>query len=100
MSERPNSVSITERVRTVATGGPVIAIHFLVDRAAFVLAEEAALLMPSDGSLPQRIALHDGGILASASDGTRVVTGGDDGKVVQIDAAGTTRTVFADPKQI
>ncbi len=99
MSERPQSVSITERVRTVATGGPVIAIYFIGDRAAFILAEEAALLMPSDGDLPQRIALHDGGVLSSAGDGARVVTGGDDGKVVEIDAAGATRTIFADPKK-
>jgi WD40 repeat protein len=96
---RPNTVSITERVRPVATGGPVIAIHFLGERAAFVLAEEAALLVGPHDSVPQRIALHDGGILSSAGDGVRVVTGGDDGKVTEIDAAGSTRTIFADPKK-
>ena len=55
--------------------------------------------MPPDGDLPQRIALHDGGILSSAGDGARIVTGGDDGKVVEIDAAGATAYVFADPKK-
>ena len=34
------------------------------------------------------VALHAGGILCAASDGKRIVTGGDDGKVVAIEAAG------------
>ena len=98
MSDHSQSVSITERVSTVVTGASVIAIHFLKDKVAFVLAEEAVLLLAPDQDVPQRVALHEGGILASAGDGTRIVTGGDDGKVVEIDAAGTTRTVFTDPK--
>jgi WD40 repeat protein len=81
----------------VATGAPVIAVHFLGDTAAFVLAEEAVLLVAPDGA-SRRIPLHDGGILASAGDGTRVVTGGDDGKVIETDRGGVTRVVFADPK--
>lgn len=100
MSEgRPNTPSVAERTRPVATGGPVIAIHFIGDRAAFILAEEAAMLVGPDGGLPQRVALHPGGILCSAGDRTRIVTGGDDGKVVEIDAAGATREVFAEPKK-
>ncbi len=96
---RPNTPSLTERVLPVATGGSVIAIHFLGGRAAFMLAEEAALLMPPTGGLPERIALHAGGILAAAGDGTRIVTGGDDGKVMEIDASGKAREVFAEPKR-
>jgi WD40 repeat protein len=99
VSERSQSASITERVRPVATGGPVIAIHFLGGKAAFILAEEAALLVAPEGGVPQRVALHDGGILASAGNGSRIVTGGDDGKVVEIDSSFATRTVFADPKK-
>ena len=34
-----------------------------------------------DGA-PERIAVHGGGILATASDGERILTGGDDGNVV------------------
>lgn len=94
---RPDTPSVADRVRPVATGGSVIAIHFIGDSAAFVLAEEAALLVATD-SKSERIPLHDGGILSSAGDGSRMVSGGDDGKVVEIAADGTTREIFADPK--
>ncbi len=100
MSEtRSNTPSVADRTRAVATGGPVIAIHFLGDCAVFILGEEAAMLVAPDGGLPQRLALHSGGILSSAGDGKRIVTGGDDGKVMEIDAKGATREVFADPKK-
>jgi len=62
-----------------------------------VLAENKALMSDADGG-SKAIALHDGGILSSAADGTRIVTGGDDGKVMEIDRTGATRLVFADPK--
>ncbi|MFZ5691841.1 MAG: WD40 repeat domain-containing protein [Pseudomonadota bacterium] len=93
-----NKPSVADRTKPVDTGGPVIAVHFLGGKAAFVLAEEAALLAGLDGKT-ERIALHDGGILSSAGDGTRIVTGGDDGKVMEIDRGGTTRTIFIDPKR-
>ena len=44
------------------------------------------------------IAVHDGAILATAADGERVISGGDDGKVVATDAKGETRTLATDPK--
>ena len=93
-----NTPSVADRMRPVATGAPVIAAHFLGDQAVFVLAEDAAIVSGADGT-SQRIALHDGGILSSAVDGTRIVTGGDDGKVTEVDAAGATRVLFADPKR-
>lgn len=93
-----NTPSVANRIRPVDPGGSVIAIHFLGARAAFVLAEEAALLLGPDGT-SERVALHDGGILSVAGDGARVVTGGDDGRVMEIDKAGATRSIFADPKQ-
>ena len=91
----PNIPSVVDRTRPVAAGGSAIAAHFISDITAFVLAEDAALLVGPDGS-SQRIALHEGGILSSAGDGTRMVTGGDDGKVMEIDRAGAVRTIFAD----
>ncbi|MGV3633197.1 MAG: WD40 repeat domain-containing protein [Pseudorhodoplanes sp.] len=93
-----NTPSVASRTKPVDTGGSVIAVHFLGDKAAFVLAEAAALLAGSDGKT-ERVALHDGGILSSAGDGRRIVTGGDDGKVVELNHAGTTRTIFTDPKR-
>ena len=99
MSEtRPDTPSVADRMRPVATGAPVIAIHFLGDSAVFVLAEDAALMVAADGT-SKRIPLHDGGILSSAAEGTRIVTGGDDGKVMEIDADGASRVLFADAKR-
>jgi WD40 repeat protein len=92
-----NTPSVADRTQPVATGGAVIAVHFLGDKAAFVLAEEAVLLASPDGAT-ERVVLHDGGILSSAGDGTRIVTGGDDGKVMELGPTGAPRTVFTDPK--
>jgi WD40 repeat protein len=46
----------------------------------------------------QRIGVHGGAILASASDGRRVVTGGDEGKVAATDAGGETVVIANDTK--
>src|SRR4051812_4399997 len=80
-------VSVTDRVRPVAIGAPVIAVHFLGDDAAFVGAEESVALVSGAGEIA-RVAIHGGGILCVASDGKRIVTGGDDGKLVGMDAKG------------
>jgi len=93
-----NTPSVAGRAQLVATGSSVIAAHFLGDKAVFVLAEDAVLLVGGDGE-SQRVPLHEGGILSSACDGRHLVTGGDDGRVMEIDRAGVMRTVFADPKR-
>ena len=98
MPEPDRPVSIVDRVRPVEAGASVIAVHFLRDAAAFVLAEEAILLAGPDGA-SRCIGVHEGGILAAAPAGARIVTGGDDGKVMLTDAAGETRIVGTDPKQ-
>ena len=90
--------SVVERTRPVAAGGPVIAAHFLGDRAAFVLAEEAVLVAAPDGS-EQRLAIHDGGILSAAGDGERIVTGGDNGKVMAIGLDGEAHLLATDAKR-
>src|SRR5580658_3216601 len=73
--------SVAERARRIDTGGaPVVGLHYLRDDAVFVLGEEA-LLVATPGREPARVAVHAGGILASACDGERVLTGGDDGTV-------------------
>src|SRR5262249_62132589 len=75
---RPDNASLVERIRPVAAGAAVVAVHFLGDDAVFVLGEEA-LLFWRDGE-EHRAAVHGGAILASACDGERVVTGGGDGQ--------------------
>jgi len=94
---RADTASIVERIRPVAAGAAVVAVHFLGDAAVFVLGEET-LLFVHDGE-ERRVAVHGGAILGSASDGRRVVTGGDDGKVVATDAKGASETVATDAKR-
>ena len=94
---RTDTASIVERIQPVTTGGSVVAAHFLGDTAVFVLGEEA-LVFWHDGE-ERRVDVHGGAILGAASDGTRVVTGGDDGKVVATDAKGESETLATDAKR-
>lgn len=76
----------------------MVSVAFLKDASAFVLGEEAVLLVPEQGE-PQRIALHGGGILSAACDGSRIITGGDDGRVMALDANGKATPVATDDKR-
>src|SRR3954467_4202282 len=91
-------VSVTDKVRPVAIGAPVIAVHFLGEHAGFVGAEESVALVSAAGDVA-RVAVHGGGILCAASDGERIVTGGDDGKMVSLGANGVAKTLATDPKR-
>jgi WD40 repeat protein len=91
-------ISVTDRVRSVAIGMPVTAVHFLGDVAAFIGAEENVAMVSGEGEITP-IAVHGGGILCTASDGTRIVMGGDDGKLVAIDAKGEVALLATDPKR-
>src|ERR1043166_9712209 len=91
-------VSVTDKVRPVKIGAPVIAAHFLGEKAAFVGAEETIALVDAAGEI-SRVTLHGGGILCVASDGNRIVTGGDDGKVVALDAKGEVATLATDARR-
>jgi WD40 repeat protein len=92
----PDTASVVERTRHYQADAAIVAVHFLGDSAAFVLGEEA-LLMVRDGD-STRVAVHGGAILAAAADAERVVTGGDDGRVVATDAAGASTDIAADAK--
>ena len=94
---RSDTVSVVDRTRPVAAGAPVVGAHFLGRTAVLVLGEEALLLV-EDKDEPRRVVAHGGAILATASDGKRIVTGGDDGKVAATDASGETRTLATDVK--
>jgi WD40 repeat protein len=91
-------VSVTDRVRGVAVGMPVTSVHFLSDRAAFVGTEENVALVDNEAEIA-RVAVHGGGILCATSDGARIVMGGDDGKVVSLDASGEVALLATDPKR-
>ncbi|MBM3528195.1 MAG: WD40 repeat domain-containing protein [Alphaproteobacteria bacterium] len=98
LNTAPNTPSVVERTRAVPAGAPVVGVHFIGSTAAFVLGEEALLLVEGK-SEPRRVAVHEGGILSSACDGTWVVSGGDDGKVFVTGESGETRPVATDAKR-
>jgi WD40 repeat protein len=91
-------VSVTDRVRPLAIGMAVTAVHFLGGHAAFVGAEESVALVSGDGEI-SRIPVHGGGILCAASDGGRIVMGGDDGRLVALSAKGEVAQLATDPKR-
>jgi WD40 repeat protein len=89
--------SLTSRVRAVAAGDTIVGVHFLGKTPVFVLGEEA-LLFADEGN-ERRVAVHAGGILASVADGARILSGGDDGTLVQTEADGAHRLLAADDKK-
>src|SRR5215470_13564666 len=95
---RTDTASIVERTRPVPLGGAVVAAFFLGDTPIFVLSEETLAFAPAEQE-PRLVSVHGGAILAAVADDGRIVTGGDDGKVVATDATGTTTTVAADAKR-
>jgi len=89
--------SLADRARHVDVDGTVVGVHFFGRTPVFVLGEEALLFAPEDGA--RRVAIHAGGILASVADGSRIVTGGDDGKLIATDADGAHQVIAADDKK-
>lgn len=88
--------SLTSAVEPLALGEPVVAAAWLGDTPAFALADGFIRLGEADED--RRAAAHpDAAILVAASDGRRLISGGDDGRVVAIDAAGEMETI-ADEK--
>src|SRR5581483_2808085 len=95
---RNDTVSVVERTHAVAANGAVTAVHFLDRTAVFVLAEETLVLAPPRDE-PKSVPVHAGAILSSIAGDKTIVTGGDDGKVVETGAAGESRTLATDPKR-
>ena len=84
--------SLTEAVTPTQAGSEVTGLGWLGDTAAFATAEGDVLLVARRES--HRVAAHPGGaVLAAVSDGTRLLTGGDDGRVVATGPDGATATV-------
>jgi WD40 repeat protein len=96
--ESASIISVTDKVRAIAIGAPVTAVHFLGDNAAFVGAEENVFLVRGEGAISP-VAVHSGGILCAGCDGARIVMGGDDGKLVALDANGEITLLATDPKR-
>ena len=96
--ESASIVSVTDKVRAIAIGAPLTAVHFLGDNAAFVGAEENVFIVGAGGEVSP-VSVHGGGILCAASDGARLVMGGDDGKLVALDAKGEVALLATDTKR-
>ena len=98
MSATRNGIaSVVERTRAVDAAAAVVAAHFLGSTAIFVLGEELLLSVPREGE-PRTVVAHAGAILTSATDGSRILTGGDDGHVRATAADGASAPVAADGK--
>jgi len=96
--ESASVISVTDQVRAVKIGAPVTAVHFLGAHAAFVGAEENVFLVNGEAEI-SKVAVHAGGIMCVASDGDRIVMGGDDGKLVALDAKGEVTLLASDAKR-
>ena len=90
--------SVTDRVRRVPIGQPVTSVHFLGDDACFVGAEENVSVVNPAGEISQ-VAVHGGAILCAVSDGQRIVTGGDDGKVMASSGGNQVALLATDAKR-
>ena len=86
--------SLADRVRTIDAGATVVGVHFFAATPVFVLGEEALLFAPEQDE--KRVRVHGGAILASVSDSERIVTGGDDGKVMVTTAGGAVSEYASD----
>ncbi|MFG1477166.1 WD40 repeat domain-containing protein [Xanthobacter sp. V4C-4] len=90
MSSAPSS--LTDKVRPFAVPGEIIAVAFLGAAPACVTGDGKVVLQGA-GTEPATVGAHGGAILAAAGDGRRLVTGGDDGKVVETTAEGGARVL-------
>ncbi|MGH6754807.1 MAG: WD40 repeat domain-containing protein, partial [Bradyrhizobium sp.] len=96
--EGPSIASITDRVVPVMVGMPISSVHFLGETAVFVGAEESAAVVGA-GVKVSHVNIHGGAVLCAVSDGARIVTGGDDGKLVALNAKGEVSVLATDAKR-
>src|SRR5262249_28221592 len=95
---RDNIASVADRTRPLKLGTPIVDVRFIGDTAGFVLGEEQVVLFSRDDK-ERRCAAHGGAILCATAADDRIITGGDDGKVVAIDANGETTVLATDAKR-
>jgi len=87
--------TLTQHVVDLPAGDFVAFAVFLGKTPVLALADGRVLI--GGAEVRNEVQAHEGAILVSCSDGNRLVTGGDDGLVVQVDATGA-RNVLADEK--
>lgn len=89
LSSSPSS--LTSKLRPVDVGGAVAGVRFLGTTAAFAL-EKGAVVLVGEGET--RVEAHKGAILSVSGDAKRLLTGGDDGRVVATTVDGSSETLF------
>ncbi|MBS9479263.1 WD40 repeat domain-containing protein [Ancylobacter radicis] len=77
LSSTPSS--LTSRLRRLDLGAGVVGLRFLGTAAGFVLGNGEIVLVEAEET---RLRAHHGAVLSVASDARRILTGGDDGRVV------------------
>jgi WD40 repeat protein len=88
-----SQTSLAENVTPIIAGAHVTTAMFLAGVPVLALGDGTALRLEPDGE--KRIVVHkDGAILVAARAGERLVTGGDDGRVVAIGADGSPEEIF------
>ena len=90
-------VSLREHVVPVEAGEHVVGAVWLKQTLALALAD-GRVLRWRDGET-QSVEAHAGGLLCTASDGARLISGGDDGRVVATSADGEPEELARDPKR-
>ncbi len=85
----PTLTNLSDRVTAIAAGAHVTACAWLGRAPVFACGDGTALI--AEIGEERRVSVHpEGGILAAAGDGRRLVTGGDDGRVMELRASGET----------
>lgn len=90
-------VSLREHVVPVEAGAHVVGAHWLGSTLALALAD-GRVLRWTDG-VSDAVEAHAGGILCACGDGQRLITGGDDGRVVALTADGGPAELARDEKR-
>jgi WD40 repeat protein len=90
-------VSLREHVVPVEAGAHVVAAHWLSETLALALADGRVLRWREGAT--EAVEAHAGGILCACGDGERLISGGDDGRVVATPAEGEPAELARDEKR-
>ena len=95
------SARVYESGRRLALGAGATSAHWIGDMALFALGDGAVLAAPRAGEA-RRIEAHDGAILCAARhpDGQRLITSGDDGRLLAVAPDGAVETLIEQRKWI
>ena len=97
MTTLAKPVSLREHVSPIAAGAPVVGASWLKETLALALSD-GRVLRWREGEAAE-VEAHALGIVSVADDGTRLITGGDDGRLVATSAEGDPQEMARDPKR-